>query len=295
MATNASILRKITLPVFTTKTDWGTVFGRCGVGVITLESAISTYLSIYGTDIYTDTTLTGKGTSSSKLGLAKQNASSGQVLTWNGTTWIPQTLPYTTQTLSLVGTTLGISGGNSVDLSTSFPAHQSLSILGQLLTISDSNTVTLPTQSLTLVGSDLGLTGSATTVDLSAIVGSSLAGLSDVSFSGLTTNQVLTYNGSNWVNSTPTTSPVPSGTGPAQILYWTGTAWAVSNFRKNVQTVVSGTTVSLPEVPNSLLPIDVYLNGILKEETVDYTIVSSTITFTFSFITNDKITTKYFT
>ena len=45
----------------------------------------------WGTQVVqTDTTLTGNGTAGSKLGLASQSASSGQVLKWNGSAWVPQ-------------------------------------------------------------------------------------------------------------------------------------------------------------------------------------------------------------
>lgn len=40
----------------------------------------------------TNSTLAGDGTYSSKLDIAQQGASSGQVLQWNGTTWIPATV-----------------------------------------------------------------------------------------------------------------------------------------------------------------------------------------------------------
>lgn len=41
----------------------------------------------------TNATLTGNGTAGSPLGLAAQGASSGQVLSWNGTAWVPASVP----------------------------------------------------------------------------------------------------------------------------------------------------------------------------------------------------------
>jgi hypothetical protein len=63
--------------------------------------------------------LTGKGTNEDPLDLARQGASSGQVLKWNGLSWTPADDNNTdNQILVLNGNTLTISGGNSVNLPT---------------------------------------------------------------------------------------------------------------------------------------------------------------------------------
>ena len=68
----------------------------------------------------TTTRLTGNGTAGSPLDIAQQGASSGQVLKWNGSAWVPgvddggtdsQNLSYTASTRAL-----GISGGSGVTL-----------------------------------------------------------------------------------------------------------------------------------------------------------------------------------
>ncbi|MBC7774383.1 MAG: tail fiber domain-containing protein, partial [Phycisphaerae bacterium] len=41
----------------------------------------------------TNATLTGNGTAGNQLGIAQQGATNGQVLRWNGTVWLPATLP----------------------------------------------------------------------------------------------------------------------------------------------------------------------------------------------------------
>lgn len=46
-------------------------------------------LKIIGDFSKTNTTLSGNGTASNPLGLAQQGANSGQVLSWNGTSWVP--------------------------------------------------------------------------------------------------------------------------------------------------------------------------------------------------------------
>lgn len=72
----------------------------------------------WGTQVVqTDNTLTGNGTAANTLKLAQQSAANGQVLKWNGSTWAPGNDNNTdAQTLSINGTTLSISGGNSVTL-----------------------------------------------------------------------------------------------------------------------------------------------------------------------------------
>lgn len=70
--------------------------------------------------VQTDNTLTGNGTSATPLKLAQQSATNGQVLKWNGTAWLPAADANTdAQTLSIIGNSLSISGGNSVTLPSS--------------------------------------------------------------------------------------------------------------------------------------------------------------------------------
>lgn len=67
--------------------------------------------------VQSNNTLSGEGTDTSPLQIAQQSATSGQVLKWSGTTWAPaQDLNTDEQTLSLSGNTLSISNGNSVNL-----------------------------------------------------------------------------------------------------------------------------------------------------------------------------------
>lgn len=77
--------------------------------------------------VQTNATLSGTGTSSSKLGIARQNASTGQVMKWNGSAWAPSNDDDSDgdtdsnneiQTISLNGNTLSISDGNSISLPT---------------------------------------------------------------------------------------------------------------------------------------------------------------------------------
>lgn len=87
---------------------------------------------------------------------------------------------------------------------------------------------------------------------------------------------------------------LPIGAAPGDMIYFDGTTYALASPKKNIQNINSGSQITLPHVPLANTMVDVYLNGVLKEEGVDYTIASNIITFSFNFGTNDKITTKYF-
>lgn len=70
----------------------------------------------------TNATLTGNGVAGTPLGIAQQSATNGQVLKWNGSTWAPAADTDTNtdaQTLSISGNVLTISGGNNVTLPSS--------------------------------------------------------------------------------------------------------------------------------------------------------------------------------
>ena len=54
----------------------------------------------YFKTVSTGSTLTGSGTPASPLGLAQQSASSGQVLQWNGSAWVPGTVTASLSTYS---------------------------------------------------------------------------------------------------------------------------------------------------------------------------------------------------
>ncbi len=121
-------------------------------------------------DVDTDTTYTagsGLALAGTTFALSQQGATNGQVLTWNGTNWVPAT-PATfndtdDQTLSYDSATnqLTIDDGNTVDLSNlnnSGTDDQQLSLTGNTLTLEDGGAVDLTpylddtdTQDLSLV------------------------------------------------------------------------------------------------------------------------------------------------
>ncbi|MFM9983605.1 MAG: hypothetical protein ACKVOK_00130 [Flavobacteriales bacterium] len=91
--------------------------------------------------VATDATLSGNGVLGNELELAQQGATNGQTLKWNGTSWVPANDIDTdtntdAQTLTLVGSNLSISGGNSVTLpaGTAYTAGTGISIAGSTIT-----------------------------------------------------------------------------------------------------------------------------------------------------------------
>lgn len=88
---------------------------KCGSSscpiVVSLYDAISSFFQLNGINLITDSTLSGNGTTSSPLKIAQQGATSGQILTWNGTTWVPANPTSGTQSLTLDGSDITLSNG----------------------------------------------------------------------------------------------------------------------------------------------------------------------------------------
>lgn len=74
-----------------------------------------------------------------------------------------------------------------------------------------------------------------------------------------------------------------------------GTSFIKVTPHRNVQLLSAGSVATLPHVPSNLIPPEIYLNGMLKEEGADYTISLNVITFIYGFQNNDKLITKYYT
>lgn len=89
--------------------------GRCGTtrcpATITLYDALNSFFTTNSFIIYSNSTISGNGTLASPLSIAQQGATSGQVLTWNGSTWVPQNPVDAVQLLSLVDDIITLSGG----------------------------------------------------------------------------------------------------------------------------------------------------------------------------------------
>jgi len=108
---------------------------------------------------------------------------------------------------------------------------------------------------------------------------------------GATTNETLLWNGTTWVPGSPL--GLPAGE-PGDLLVYNGSTYVTVTRITNIQILSAGTVATLPHVPSPLMDFSLYLNGLLKEEGADYTLVSNVITFTYPFQTSDKLITKYY-
>ena len=134
--------------------------------------------------VVTNSTLTGGGTFASPLGLAQQGATVGQTLKWNGSAWAPANdIDNDGQTLAINGNIVTISNGNSITLPAAINYSagtginivgtvisntgdlsntnelQTLSIAGNQLTISNGNSVSIPTGTNYSAGVGIDITG----------------------------------------------------------------------------------------------------------------------------------------
>lgn len=167
---------------------------------------------------------------------------SGQVLSWNGAQWVPITLSFTNtdnQSLSVSGTSLTISGGNTVTIPTNPP--QILNLNGNTLSISGGNSVVIPT------------TGGGGTYSGGAgiqITGSTITNTGDLS----ETNelQTLTLTGNALSISNGNSITLPTGT-DAQQLSVTGNTLTISN--GNAVTLPSGTDAQQLSISGNTLSI----------------------------------------
>lgn len=192
-------------------------------------------------------TLSGNGTSTNKLNLAQQGAIVGQILQWNGTTWVPATIAtggsdnWGTQTVASNLTMTG-NGTSASPLGLS----QQGATNGQVLKW--NGTTWIPANE---TGSDNW--GSQSTVTNSTLsgTGTSTSPLS-IASQGASNGQVLQWNGStwapasisggvgdNWGTQVVQTNASLSGSGTSsnplklaqqsattgQLLQWSGTAW----------------------------------------------------------------------
>ncbi|MFY7740838.1 MAG: hypothetical protein ACOVQC_10000 [Flavobacterium sp.] len=138
------------------------------------------------------------------------------------------------QSLSLVGNNLSISNGNTVVLPT-YTDAQSLTIVGNALTISNGNTIALPTTTV-IPGSNVTITGNgmpATPYQVSSI-DTSLYGNNGVINQSTTTNnnRVVNMNDRNiWFN---------TATSPNHGKMYIGSSWVYPNNTGNYKLFVEG-------------------------------------------------------
>ena len=202
------------------------VFDEDGVVKYVSANAVVAEATAGNAKVLTNSTLTGNGSTGNELGIAQQGATTGQVLTWNGTTWVPQAAApvSTTNTISTSGNTItsnvnGVSStapsitsnnlnltGNNLSTSVNGVAssnvdltpyldntdNQNLSITGNNLSISGGNSVTLPiadgSETKVNAGTNISVTGSGTTASPYVINNTF------TEIDGSTTNEIQTLN-----------------------------------------------------------------------------------------------------
>ncbi|MDX2280124.1 MAG: tail fiber domain-containing protein [Saprospiraceae bacterium] len=199
----------------------------------------------WGTQVVVSTaTLSGSGTSVSPLTLAQQGASAGQVLKWNGSTWIPSNDNssgtgdnYSSGTgINISGTAPNFTINNTGDLSNTNEL-QTISLSGTQLTLSNGGgTVTLPSGggggNNYAAGTGISITGSAPNFTIN--------NTGDGDSNPTNELQTLTLNGTNLSISNGNTVNL-NGLGGGGGGFWAGNGNEISN--TNTGNVLVGSAI----------------------------------------------------
>ena len=91
-------------------------------------------------------------------------------------------------------------------------------------------------------------------------------------------------------------SGLPTATTASEIVMYDGANYVVVEPTKDKFTGITGTGITLSSTPaiEQDNVIDVYKNGLLLEETDDYTVSGTAVTLVVALIASDKVTVKYF-
>ncbi len=182
-----------------------------GTGSTTITTSAYPNFTI-NSSAQTDLTLSGDGASITPLKIAQQGATSGQTLKWNGATWLPS---------------------NDIDIDA-----QTISLAGNILSISNGNNVTLPTGTTYTAGTGISLGG--TTFSLNALTDATLAGNGagtplKIAQQGAASGQTLKWNGATWLPANDIDTDLD-----AQTISLAGNILSISN--GNNVTLPTGTT-----------------------------------------------------
>lgn len=164
--------------------------------------------------VVSDSPLSGNGTLSFPLKIAQQGALNGDVLKWNGNSWVPQSdvgVDYVSGPgIGINGNIISNTGDNDNDPSNEI---QTLSINGNVLSLSNGGMVNLPNNSYT----------SGTGINIAANIISALNTQNiwnanqlqniNVSANAPSNGQILKYNGSSWAPGTDNGQTYVEGTG----------------------------------------------------------------------------------
>lgn len=123
----------------------------------------------------------------------------------------------------------------------------------------------------------------------------SFDGLTDVVITSPVNNQMVRFNGTNWVNFTPTFVTSPPTAMLYDLLQFDGTVWVT--LTPVNETIIGITTnlVPLSGVPSVKPKMMVFFNGQLMNEGDDYSVAGNLISFIFTLNPDDKVIAVYYT
>ncbi|HXH20111.1 MAG TPA: hypothetical protein VNJ07_13630, partial [Chitinophagales bacterium] len=202
----------------------------------------------WGTQVVsTDATLSGDGTAGNPLSLSQQGAITGQVLKWNGTSWMPANETGTTYSsgsgISISGTTINNSGDTdatnditnttaaggdlngiypnpTVDGLQGKPVAANAPATGQVLKFDGAQWAPAADEGVNYTaGNGINISGTVISNSIDA-----LTEMNDVNTNGALSGDVLKFNGAQWVPATDNTSSSSGGVNVSPRLSGDGTA-----------------------------------------------------------------------
>lgn len=197
-----------------------------------------------------NTTLSGNGTATSPLGLAQQGATNGQVLTWNGTSWIPAAAAPVSTTVSNSFSsgqlTTTVNGVSSTPIA--LPSGTVTTVTGTSPIVITGTPTSTPNVTITRNNIVTGTSASGATNPLVLTGGatSAVVGGSNVTF---TVNNTAPLWNANQLQGNTVSSTAPTS---GQVLSWNGTVW--------VPTTPASSTIYLQN-DNSLFTTVVHGDG----------------------------------
>ncbi len=162
--------------------------------------------------IVTEPELTGNGTLGSPLGIATQGASNGDVLKWNGNSWVPQDdngQNYTAGNgIAINGGIISNTGDNDNNASNEI---QTLSINGNVVSLTNGGSVNLPTYN---EGTGIDINGNTiSATNTQALWNANQLQSRNISAAAPSNGQVLKYDGANWSPAADNGQAYTEGTG----------------------------------------------------------------------------------
>ena len=220
------------------------VFDTGGVVKYVSANTIVSQAASGNAKVLTNSTIIGDGSTGNELGIAQQGASTGQVLTWNGSTWIPlNAAPVSTSNvLSTSGNTI-TSNVNGITSTAPAVNNNTLSLSGSTLTSNVNGVTTTQDLSSIVAGNTtntISTSGNTITSNVNGITSTAPA-VNTVSNSITSGQLTTTVNG---VNSIAITLPTADG------------SETKVNAGTNISVTGSGTTSNPYVINNTFTEVD---------------------------------------